>query len=61
MAAVLALVLLPLIIALGAVVSIAHTGPAEVITALSVIALGTGGFYGLIHFVHSLEGPEAKQ
>ena len=56
-----ALILLPLLIALGSVVSIMHAGPAEVITALSVIALGGGAFYGLMHFVHTLEGPEAKQ
>ena len=61
MAAVMALILLPLLIALGSVVSIAHAGPAEVITALTVIVLGGGAFYGLMHFVHSLEGPDAKQ
>ncbi len=61
MAAVLALILLPLVIALGSVVSITNAGPAEVITALSMIALGGGAFYGLMHFIVSLEGPDAKQ
>jgi hypothetical protein len=51
-----ALILLPLLIAFGSVVSITNAGPAEVITALSVLALGGGAFYGLMHFVHSLEG-----
>ena len=60
MAAVLALVMLPLIAALASVVSIAHAGPAEVITALTVVGLGAGAFYGLLHFVHSMEEPERR-
>ena len=61
MAAVMALILLPLLIALGSVVEISHAGLAEVLTMLTVVALGGGAFYGLMHFVHTLEGPDAKQ
>lgn len=60
MAAVLALIMLPLVIALGSVISIVGAGApiAEILTALTVIALGVGGFYGLLHFIHTQEGPE---
>ena len=62
MAAVLALILLPLVMALGSVISIASSGAgvpiAEIITALTVVAMGGGAFYGLLHMIHTLEGPE---
>ncbi|HTJ46997.1 MAG TPA: hypothetical protein VL463_33065 [Kofleriaceae bacterium] len=61
MAAVLALILLPLVIALGSVVSITGGGLEDLITALTVVAIGGGGFYGLMHFIHTLEGPEADK
>jgi hypothetical protein len=60
MAAVMALILLPLIIALGSVVSITGGGAAiaDVITAVMVVAMGGGAFYGLLHLIHTMEGPE---
>ena len=63
MAAVLALILLPLVIALGSVLSITGNGAtiADLITALTVVAIGGGGFYGLMHFIHTLEGPESDK
>jgi hypothetical protein len=58
MAAVLALIMLPLAAALGSVVSITHTGLADFLTMLTVVALGGGALYGLLRFIPSMEEPE---
>jgi hypothetical protein len=57
MAVVLALILLPLVIGLGAVISIVGAGAplAEVITATCFIALATGAFIGLMRLMARLE------
>jgi hypothetical protein len=58
MAAVLALILLPLVIAFGAVVEIANGGLAEFLTALTFAGLSAGALYGMLRLMQSIDGPE---
>ena len=58
MAAVLALILLPLVIALGAVVEVANGGAAEIVTALAFAGLSAGALYGMLRLMQSIDGPE---
>jgi hypothetical protein len=58
MAAVLALVLLPLVIALGAVVEVANGGLAEILTALAFAGLSAGALVGMLRLMQSIDGPE---
>lgn len=59
MAVVLALILLPLLIGVGSIVSIVGTGAplAELLTALVVIAMAAGAFVGLVRLMAVLEEP----
>ena len=63
MAVVMALILLPTLIAAGSLLSIMGSTPslAELLTGGFVLLLAGGAFYGLVHFIHTLEGADAPQ
>jgi hypothetical protein len=58
MAAVLTLILLPTLIALGSILSGLGAGLDELLITAFVSALFIGAFYGTVRLVADLEGPE---
>jgi hypothetical protein len=59
MAVVLILILLPVIICLGSVGTFMFASVSELLIGLFLMAMGLGAVYGLLHFMRSMETPEA--